>query len=243
MDSLKTILDVCSGLLGLFLFCYIGGNVMWLYEKIRRKTPQPPPINPFSALRALVGKNDVVYMLAGLVLVAGFVNEIARINFTSNEIGAFYERKNYSESYEALIYPHDELSENIPCIVDLDKNSDEGRSTYTIYAVNFPFGKTSYVDRVYDPNSQEHYIGLGFFSIPCRIELVDIADENSRQQLKNCNIANYGQYCADKSSTLFHRTDCWRVTSIDTKSLVYFHSPREADVIGFMGCKDCEPLS
>lgn len=251
MDFLKKILNLSSILFGLFLLLYLGGMVYWLYEKIRYKATNPAPVNPFGLLRYFSRNSDLGYAVLILVMATGLTNEIASRVFASNEIGAFYERSNYDESYEAYIYPDENSDASILCIVDLYKGTDADvypyrdsqriryNTRYTIYAVNLPYGKVNYVDELYDPKDSAHYIGLGEWSRDCRIELIGIATESSYQRLENFVITNYGPYCASQNSDIFHDADCRHVTSITDKNLVYFHSPEEAEVCGYTRCSVC----
>lgn len=253
MDAIKKILDVCSVIFGFFLLCYIVGLVLEIYERIRNKTKDKLHINPFGVIRYLTRGNDAVFALAVIVLVAGAVNEIARPVLKRNEIGAFYEPGNYSQSYEAYIYPYDDSYDAIFCIVDLRKSTEaysrphrgseriDVETNYTIAAIKFPYGRTVYTDDNYDPNSSKNEVSLewGYY----RIQLLKPANEESYDRLSNLTTSLSGGFCASRNSDLVHRVDCRHARMISEDSKIFFGSAREAQMFCFEPCDTCEPFS
>jgi hypothetical protein len=241
MDAIKKILDVCSVILGFFLICYIGGLVLEIYERIRNKTKEKLHINPFGVIRYITGSNDAVFALAVAVLIAGAANEIARPVLKKNEIGAFYEPGNYSQSYEAYIYPYDGSYDATFCIVDFYRYTGEGLSDYHISAVNFPYGRTVYTDKIYNPKSSKNEIDL---NMDCyRIQLTGPATAESYVKLSEAVVSSSGGFCASRNSDLVHRVDCRHVRRISEDSKIFFGSAREAQMFCFEPCDTCEPFS
>jgi hypothetical protein len=176
-----------------------------------------------------------------LFFAAGAFNLIAKNNFSSTEIGAFYEKGSYSEYYESYIYPYeDDPAAGVFCIMEVRRESGDD---YFIDAVYLPFGHIDYVEIKYHPDGEEHEMRLGDYDYSCRYELTHVATDASFTYLENSVAAGSGHFFASKISSKFHKTDCRYLTTIKISNRVYFRSAREASILGFEPCGVCDPLS
>lgn len=96
------------------------------------------------------------------LLAIGMANWIAGMVFANNEIGAFYERSEYDETYVATLYVDGKPTY---CTAEMSRYS----GSYTINEIQLN-GKSYWVDEEYDPDDAP--VGLDVNDEYCYIELI-----------------------------------------------------------------------
>lgn len=245
MYFLKYILKACFYLTALLFLIYLYCFVHSLYERIRFKLPIPwSELKPSGFLDSLV-KSPVAKVIVVFIVIVGVGNAIASKKFASHEIGAFYEEKEYSETYEATLYFEEKA---IFCLAEMhhDTYEDEDRKkTYSYYwidEIRLPYGHAIIIDEEYEPEKTNCYSVCGaslWNDYDCDIVLIHPATSNSYDLLRSAVVTSYGPCCASRDSDKFHFLSCPSVANIREDNLVFFQSPEEADLLGFEGCDLC----
>ena len=242
MSGLRNLLDYFSCSLILFILFYLIVIASWAVCRWRGTTAEKFPGGPFAAIKQIVGDNNVICTLVVVVLLVGLIHGIAFLFFRSNKIGAFYERDYYRETYEAYVYPNEDSTESIFCLVEILKSTDDNnKPIYSIESIDLPLGRSAYVYEEFDPKDDVNYIEIGWEDY--RIEVCGIATDASFRRLQDFVPTNYGPYCASKNSKTFHDRNCRHVEAIAKKNLFYFRSLNEAELLDFQACESCEPYS
>lgn len=242
MDTIKTILTICSIIFGLSIFIYCASFIHAVWCRISwRKEPIPwKDFNPFLILRDSLNtgsNNDVLVSVIFLFIIAvGLVNIVLESSLASTKIGSFYEEPEYKEEYEAILYIDEKP---IFCIATIDKRIDDRNPRYFISEIALPYGHSEYVDAEYDPEDDFAEICLGEWGWRYKLTLKDPATEDSYKMLENEVVSNYGEFCGSKGSDKFHLLDCQNVKNISPQNLIYFESEKEADALGYTMCSIC----
>ena len=223
--ELRTLLDALTSAAFLIIIVYV---IMFLRDVVKRVFQKVPiKWGEYHPRTWFETKTGVVLVL---VVIGGIANLTAGSIFRSTEIGAFYEKTSYDETYEAILV----IEENpIFCLAEMSRSDGD----YTIWEVHLPYGKSCYTDCEYDPGEPTEQIDINDYY--CSIELVRPATDQSYTMLENTFISNYGEFCASKSSDVFHFLDCPAAKRINPSNLVYFRDEREARVLGFEVCGVC----
>lgn len=231
MSTLKTVLLLCSCLSLLFLFGYCVSFFRALFLRLSsRKEPIPwKEFNPFYGCQSSL---DLIILIA---IIAGFFNIFLSSFFASTKIGSFYEKSSYTEHYESYVYADDKP---IFCIATVYKDG----ATYSISEISMPYGKSQYVDDIYDPDDKNSIIYLGDNGWRCKITLKEPASSTSYTALKNEVVSSYGEFCGSKYSDIYHFDKCGYVKNIKSKNLVYFETEKEAEILGYQMCSVCRDL-
>ena len=241
MQIVQQVVRVC---MNIFRYCFIaivGLYILVLLYAVFGKDPVKwKELRPREYINSLT-KNRTLQVIIILLTILGFISVVCSFAFSSTQMGAFFEKSNYSETYEATLYFHDKP---IFCLVDMEREteSDEGESysSYLIKTIYLPYGHSIELDyEEYTPNRVNHY-RLGEYSYDCQLVLNHPANEASFDLLNNTIVTNYGNCCANKQSDIFHFTDCPKVKSINKQNLIYFDDDTEAFVLGFEMCEDCK---
>lgn len=230
LSILKWLLNICSLLFCLYAIFSIFSVIVAVFKSIMQRNITP--------LKELVPRDwprkEASLLFWGLVLLAGAVNFVLSYACASTEIGAFYEKGTYEESYEAYLRIDETL---VFCIVDIEKY--EG--TYHIWSVHLPYGRTIYPDEEYNPESTNTYFwGNWKREHDCTLELQSIATDASYEYLKNVVPLSRGECCASRESDIYHFVGCQYVKEIKPKNLIYFESVAMADIFDFELCDVCD---
>ena len=229
MQIIKWVLTFCSAAFAWILGCYClifiyavgcrlfkGQHINWDTVLPWRKLKNDKPIHPFLVI----------------VLTAGVVNCVLSMCLSSTEIGAFYEKSEYRETYEATLFIEEKP---IFCLAEVQKY--EGR--YLIQNVLLPYGNHEYTDNEYDPEEGSARLSLGDSGWDCTIVLNDPATDMSYDMLNNVVVSNHGEFCGSKSSDIYHLLDCPHAKRINRENYTYFETRKEAEALGFVFCSDC----
>ena len=245
MYFLKYILTACSYLAALFFLFYFVCFISSFYKRIRYKLPIPwNELKPSGFFDSLV-HSGVAGAVIVFILVVGIANFIASKKFASHEIGAFYEEKEYSETYEATLYYEGKA---VFCLAQMhretERDDDRNRSYsyYWIDEIHLPYGRTVSIDEEYEPEKTNCYSICGasvWNEYDCDLVLIHPATNNSYDLLGSAVVTSYGPCCASRESKIFHWLSCPSVTNIREDNLVFFQNPEEADLLGFEGCNLC----
>lgn len=97
MGTLKFILNGCSFVFVFAALFYLAALIRAKWNRISwRKAPIPwSSFNPFSLVRT----NPILL----LALIAGLTNIVLSYSLASTEMGAFYEKSEYTQDYEATL--------------------------------------------------------------------------------------------------------------------------------------------
>lgn len=247
---MKLILNLCTGILGVYL-AVVAGNIIGRIVKslCALCTKQAHAFGTFSDIFLIRSPEDprntkyVVALIAILVIGAG--NEAARHIFASNQIGAFYERSEYTENYEGFIYS-DSNSYQIPIIASIHHSTsseDTPEETvhlsddYFIHHLWLPYHIQQDTEGTYNGDAGK---GLVFLTDQtCAIELTKIATEDSFKHLNETAISANGDIVASKYGDTYHFDDCRYVKNISRNNLIRFHNTQEAEIFGFSPCTIC----
>lgn len=234
MSILKSILNACSYIfeISIFLYLYAFLHVIWNRVSWRKEPIQWAEFNPIRMLR----NPTISKCILSAILVIGLINIVLSHLFESNEIGAFYEKSEYTEKYEATLYIG---KKPVFCIATVDKWKDEGKSNYLITEVSLPYGHSEYVYGEYDIKERRAKLYFGECGWDCYITLKEPATSTSYTILENEVVSNYGLFCASKDSDTYHFQGCMFLNNIKPQNLVYFENEKEAEVIGYKICSIC----
>jgi len=234
---MRTILNLCSGLSGIVAICCIGEVLDFFFDKyIRKKSHR---------LSFSFGLEDyhTARVIIALATIIGLVNAAASYVFATNQIGAFYERAEYTEFYEAeLTIEEDSLP--VFCIAEVSHTTnaweDRGYSRYTVFNLLLPYGRTQFTDCEYDPDSKRNSINLGEYGVSCELRLNKVADSQSYKRLENEILSANGEVVASINGDSYHFEECSHAKNIKRKNLIRFNSAIEAQALGFRVCQDCD---
>lgn len=223
--NLRRLLDAITSfaflIIIIYLFIFLRDVAKQIFQKVPIKWREYHPRTWFEKKTGI---------LLVLVVIIGIANLTAQRIFQSNEIGAFYERSSYDETYEAILT----IDKNpVFCLAEISHSDDE----YIIWEVHLPYGKSCYTECEYDPSESIEQIDINDYY--CFIELIRPATEQSYAMLENTFISNYGEVCASKVSDTFHYLECPAAKRINPSNLVYFQDEREARIFGFSPCGQC----
>ena len=245
MDKLRGVLGLCELVASFFIFVAVWSLLKSGYRRIRYKEPiKRENVFPIPDIRDLDMKGVVIYIAVLIVTVAGIGNMILSRTMASTQIGAFYEKGEYEETYEATIY----LDEKpIFCLADMRREIDEYDDgervrkyvNYWIDYIYLPYGKEGYVDdseyspqrggRVYLPTSWEDV----------KIVLDRPANKESHKKLEAEVVTAYGPICASRSGDTYHRNECSMAQRIKTENKVFFEDEHEAYILGYEAWQRC----
>lgn len=197
-------------------------------------------ISPIRMYKSGVASGDFLTCLfyRGSVLFAavGILNLIASHIFAVDQIGAFYEKAEYTRNYEITLEVKDQPIFAIATI----QRKDE---IYEIKRIDLPYRRTAEIGsgQDYDPKD-DLGISVGNEGTYCTIQLGKPADENSHKKLLEYELPETGEFCASKNSDVFHFQRCRYVQNIDKTNMIYFQNECEADVFGYTMCSVCRDL-
>ena len=244
--TIKFFLNACSGILGVYIFslAFVVLKEIWKFSKSKIKKTPPSKNARKLKLRDLLPSSQIARFIFVFVLLIGGVNQIAITWFSSTEIGAFYEKSEYTENFEAMIYPSEHPEEAFFCIAKVFKTrtrtEEDIYDYYQIEKLFLPLDRTSkYIDEAYNPTDDKNMINLGKEGIRCVIKLGKVADEFSYAKLENELFSNDGNVCASKKSNIYHYSDCRQVANIQKENLIYFRNTYEPQILGFEMCSEC----
>lgn len=224
---MKTALFCCSMIAVLYvailLFSFAKDFFLFLRDKKTILWSEYIPKDRTSIILTILALIGVGYMIASELL-------------ANTVIGSFWEKGNYTQNYEAVLYVGDK---SVFCIAQVEKNSDEIGVSYTITELFLPYGRVAYPDEEYDLESKRNTISLGEWGHSCEIVLRSPASETSYNLLDSEIVAKSGEICASKLEDLYHSVKCRYAKNIKERNLVYFETTTEAEVFGFSVCDDC----
>lgn len=247
MAMIKLCLKLCSVTTLVFLLLYVGN----IFVAIVKRQVNKSVWNPGRCLTQIT-KNKTIHIVLLLMSAVGLTNLILSHVLSSTQIGAFYEKPEYTEQYDGYIWMDAEYpDEKLFCIFtvwktqneyedfyDYDKSTIVHYPVYTITAVSLPYGcHWDNLDDVYDPQSKTHHMHLN--DVEVFFELGDIACESSYTRLQSERGPADGPYCASKNGSAFHSSNCHVVDRIKASNLVYFHNEKEAFAFGYSPCEYC----
>lgn len=157
--------------------------------------------------------------------------------FGSTEMGSFFEKYDYTEEYEALIWID---KRPMFCVAEIEKNRREG---YFIRKITLPYGKCKYLDDDFSPKEEKNYLYDSEIG-RVEIELLRVATAGSYRKIDTEYSPSSGDFCASKKSDVFHVDEfstftCWNRARIKKSNEIYFRSAREARFLGFEFCSVC----
>ena len=240
---LKDILLICDFVAAIFILSYciriIGSIFNWAAHHEKPALSNFSPFKIFGDLKDEDHKINWIAVIALTLSVVGIGDTICRYSFASEEIGAFYEKSEYTTDYEALLYIGDKETNDDPifCIATVSKR---GKDDYEIVEVQMPLNYREYDDAAYDPESNIATVCLGENDIECDLSLKAPATRESRILLKNETISSNGIFCGSRNSKVYHYECCKNAQNIKHDNLVRFDSPKEAFVCGYRLCEYCE---
>ena len=174
----------------------------------------------------------------GIVLAISLTNFVASKIFATTELGAFYEKREYKETYEAVL--HIEKSDKpIFCLAEVNRYADDGRRIVTW--LHLPYGHSVYTDPYDEYDIEAGSIGLilGEWGTHCSLSLGDPATDASWTKLEYEIVSNSGAFCGSKNSQTAHLINCRYAKTIKAQNLVYFEDEAEMDVLGYSLCSEC----
>lgn len=225
VKSLRKVLDILSYIAVLLIVCYVGSFLWSAAKRIFKK--EPMKMEEYHPRTLFESKTSIVIFFLCAI---GVVNLIAGSVYKSNVIGAFYERSDYNETYEATLYID---GRPIFCLAEMSRYDGE----YHIREVHLPYGRSQYTDEEYDPDEAPE--GISINDVDCRIKLLYPADTSSYTRLANTFTSNYGDFCAGASSDVYHFRNCYAAQNIAKENLIFFLNEKEAETFGFSMCGLC----
>jgi len=243
MSLLHTLLGICTISAQLLLLAFGWVVLAGAYRRLRYE-------QPFSFGSIIAGyrdrllKNPRASCILAFVIVAGTINMILTQALSSTQIGAFYEKSTYQETYEATLYLNDKP---IFCLVDMRREIAEdvdsrGRiktdPCYWLDHIYLPYGKSAPLNSEYEPGHRNYIELLGDGQI-AEITLERPKTETAEERLKAEVITAYGPYCASKEGDLYHYRGCGNTKRIKVENMIFFESEYEAAVFGYTPCDRC----
>lgn len=242
MDKLRGALGLCELVAEFIILAFAWALTKKVYRRIRYKELMELK-NLLPDVRDMDAKGVAIYAAVLIVTVAGIGNMILSRAMASTQIGAFYEKSEYEETYEATIYLNDKP---VFCLVDMRRSVDEyddGERTrkyanYWIDYIYLPYGKEGYVEEEYSPQSRRSIY------LPTSWESVDIvlnrpADEESHKKLEAEVVSAYGPICGSRSGDTYHHNNCTSAKNIKMENKVFFENEEEACLLGYEACQMC----
>lgn len=243
MDKLRGALGLCELVAGFVILVFAWILMEKVYRRIRFKEPMEVK-NLLPDVRDMDAKGVAIYATVLIVTVAGIGNMILSRTMASTQIGAFYEKSEYEETYEATIYLNEKP---VFCLVDMRRSVDEyddGERTrkydnYWIDYIYLPYGKKGYVeDSEYSPQRGGRvYLPISWEDV--KIVLDRPADEESRKKLEAEVVTAYGPICGSRSGDTYHRNNCTSAKNIKMENKVFFENEKEAYMLGYGACQMC----
>lgn len=228
MVFLKIILGLSSFLFTLFVvLCILDLDSPSNKEGARR---------PF-VLLAEIARTPFWYVICLLVLVSGLTNIILRFAAAKPEIGAFYEKKNYTQAHEACISSINGKDSNLYCIMDISRWTDHGNSYYTLKAIHLPHNRVYHLGEDIDPFDSDCTISIN--DVDCTFQIYGAIDENSENLLQSYVVSSNGNYCVEKNHDIVHSIDCYLLLDVKSNSLRHFNILEEAFLFGYFECPEC----
>lgn len=229
MDIIKWSLNICSVFFAFVALYYC----LFLIYSLGRRLFAGARIDWDEVLPWRRNKTDKpTHPLLIIVLAAGVINCILSACLSSTEIGSFYEKSEYEETYEATLFIDEKP---VFCLAEVYKS--DGR--YVVVNVLLPYGNHEYTDNEYDPEEGSARLSLGDSDWDCTVVLNDPATDASYDMLNNVVVSNYGEFCGSKLSDMYHLLDCPHAKRINRENHIYFETREEAEILGFIFCSDC----
>ena len=251
---MKLILNLCTGILGLYL-AVVAANIIGyaaksLYALCRRHKRDSVNFSEIFLVHFPENPENIKYFVIFIaILLIGIGNEIGRYVFASNQIGAFYERSEYTENYEGFVYLEEDTHQ-IPIVAtvhhsisssefpDGDDTQTAYASEYNIYHIWLPYGIDQDTEGTYNGDTGKGNVILG--EQDCGIQLTEIATNESFEQLNHVALSANGDIIASRNSDIYHLEDCRYAQNIARNNLIRFNSIGEAEIFGFSPCEKCK---
>lgn len=242
MERAQSILSFCEFVSYIFILAFL----VELCRKIYRRIKYEEPITLTNLMwrpNEFTARKSIILIAWALVIGAGIANIVFRQVMASTQIGAFYEKNSYEETYEATVY----LDEKpIFCLADMRREVDaydDGRRgryshSYRIDTVYLPYGETVYADVEYSPE-EKNTIFLGEWGVGVEIILDRPADEASPKKLANEVVTAYGPLCGSRKDGIYHHNDCLSAGNVSDSNKIFFSSEKEASALGYVPCGMC----
>lgn len=228
MDFLKLILGLSSFLFFAFVvLCILDIGSPYNKHGITR---------PFILL-AEIARNPLLYVFCLIVLLSGFTNIILKFAAAKPEIGAFYEKENYTQEHEACISSINGEDSNLYCIMDISRWTDHGNSYYTLNTIYLPHNRVYHLCEDIDPFDSDCTISIN--DVDCTFQIYGVIDENSENLLQSYVVSSNGNYCVEKNRDIVHSIDCYLLLDVKPNSLRHFNILEEAFLFGYIECPEC----
>lgn len=245
---LKTFLTGCSYLFGLSFIFYMMAVVQVVYHRkdygLDTLSKVLHEISPLRLYWDWLKECDdpltfppakmFLFILPALEIL-GLVYAILCFQCSEPKIGAFFEKDEYVQDYEATLQTE---SSKIFCIATVERTDGK----YYITQIQFPYGHTRecFWDEYSEiKNRAEVYIETSDIQL-YEISLGDMATATSYAYLETYIVSNSGKYCASRNSNKYHLETCPQVKNINSSNLIYFKSRQDAEVLGFYACDTCK---
>lgn len=248
MTIIYRALNLCVLIAEFYLIVAIGYTVVHFYRKFRKDCRyKPGALSEFIPFWNLRGQDKSFYIFfLDVAVVIGLVHMVLSEVVSSNEIGSFYEKANYTEDYAATLYIGDST---IPCIVTISRNTylEEDRrghtdvqTSYSLDYIELPYGKSEDLNEAYSiKDNGRASISLGPQGQDAEVSLIAPATEEYYDIVEKTAISSNGDICASRISDIYHHESCQYVKNIDKNNLVRFNSPEEASAFGYEQCDRC----
>lgn len=173
------------------------------------------------------------------VAAVGAVHLILDTFFCQPVIGAFYEKREYTQQYEAWI-ENSEVS--MFCVVHITRSD----GTYYIAGIDLPYGVHKDVfDREFSWEKDEFKTSFSLdtspsFEYDVIVNVSKIADSFSYKKMDDQSFDS-GFFVSSKNSNILHTETCRYVRRIKDDNKMYFRSVQEAFLMGHdEPCSVCE---
>lgn len=253
---MKLILNLCTGILGLYLIA-VAGNIIGhaaksIYALCRGHKRESTEFSSIFLIHLPENPKNMKYFVIFItILIIGTLNEIGYYVLASNKIGAFYERSEYTENYEGFVYLEKD-TRLIPIVATVHHSISssefpDGNDTQTVYTSEYnihhvwlPYGIEQDVEGAYNGDIGKGNVNLGEWT--CGIQLTEIATEESFKHLDSIALSANGDIVASRNSDIYHLEDCKYTQNIARNNFIRFDSPMEAEIFGFSPCEKCKEL-
>lgn len=244
MIAFKNFLTGCSYIFGVFLIFYILAAVQCIFHKreygwdslskvLHGVSPLRIFVKFFRDAETSIGK--MVAVIIPVFLIAGAANIVLFKSCATNQIGAFYEKPEYIQDYDATL---DMNGHSIFCIATIEHMS----GNYWITKIELPYNHVAYTGEEYYPWDDTPSICIGEEGWYCDITLGNPSNGDSYEKLLVEDLPDSGEFCASKKSGIFHYPQCECASNIENFNLIYFQNECEADVFGYTMCPICRDL-
>lgn len=238
----------------IFPFLETSGHILYLRDLLRLILNLCTYVGPILIVLYLLRQNknkNKSRLLAFLIFSIGLGNGIAQYIFSSNRIGAFYERDSYySEKYEAYIYNSAFQNDNyVFCIATI--SHDRGVTltwengphcflydNYFLEKLELPYNRTRDETFTFYPDGK-YGIAIEHMYPSFALEITDIASESSYDILNNEILSTDGKIIASINGDVYHHENCQHIKQIKPQNCVRFNSEIEAQFYGYDACLHC----